>query len=133
MSLPEGAPQSPTLYPQNIVLEARDAKIPLRLKRHLAPRTVRQVLASLPLHGHAHTSDDMVYITTQIKSGVERGRDALAAGDVAFLPGQRCLCFITKSHSTRKLMTPLGSMIGDVAALDSLRPGDVISVYEEAG
>ena len=76
--------QSRTLSYNRIMLKTRDTIIPLQLKRHLAPRTVRRILASLPLQGNAHYTEHMAYINTEIKSGLERGRDSLSAGDVAF-------------------------------------------------
>lgn len=125
--------QSRTLSYNRIMLKTRDTIIPLQLKRHLAPRTVRRILASLPLQGNAHYTEHMAYINTEIKSGLERGRDSLSAGDVAFLPSQKCICFITKNHDTQKLMTPLGVMDGDISVLNTLKPGDTIHVYEETG
>ncbi|MXX21255.1 MAG: hypothetical protein F4Y82_03960 [Cenarchaeum sp. SB0665_bin_23] len=133
MSAKDKILQNRTLSYQKIILNVRGVSIPLRLKRHLAPRTVRRILASLPLRGHAHSKGSMIYINTEVKSGLERGRDDLLAGDVAFLPGQQCLCFITNDYNTQKLMTPLGVMEGDISILKELQPGDVLSIYEDAG
>lgn len=125
--------QNRTLSYQKIILNVRGVSIQLRLKRHLAPRTVRRVLASLPLHGRAHSLGQMVYMNTEIKSSLERGRDDLLAGDIVFLPGQQCLCFIMDNYNTKKLMTPLGVMEGDTSVLKTLQPGDILSIYEDTG
>ena len=123
--------QSRTLSYQKIMLDVRGVSIRLHLKRHLAPRTVRRILASLPLRGHVHSLGQMVYINAEIKSSLERGRDDFSAGDIAFLPGQQCLCFIIGDYDTKKLMTPLGVMEGDISILKSLQSGDTISIYED--
>ena len=123
--------ESRSLSYRNIVLSVSGSKIPLRLKIHLAPRTVRLLLAALPISGNAHTSGNMTYVNTEIKSGLERGRTEFGAGDVAFIPGERCLCFVTGPYATKKPMTPVGVMEGNVDALRSVDPGDAVDVYEE--
>lgn len=121
-----------TVSYQRIVLKVGGTVIPLRLKRHLAPRTVRIILQSLPIHGNAHQAGGMVYINTEIDSGLERGRGAFRAGEISFLPGQQCVCFFVRDGSPGKPMTPIGVMEGDAAVLQTVKPGDVMEIYEEA-
>lgn len=121
-----------TVSYQRIVLKVGGTVIPLRLKRHLAPRTVRIILQSLPIHGNAHQAGGMVYINTEIDSGLERGRGAFRAGEISFLPGQQCVCFFVRDGSPGKPMTPIGVMDGDAAVLQTVKPGDVMEIYEEA-
>lgn len=120
-----------TVSYQNIVLKVSGIVIPLRLKRHLAPRTVRIILQSLPIRGNAHQAGGMVYIGTEADSGLERGRGAFRAGEVSFLPGQQCICFFVRDGSPGKPMTPIGVMEGDTTVLQTVKPGDVIEIYEE--
>ena len=119
-------------YPK-VVLKVRDHKLPLRLKRHLAPRTVRLVISKLPMSGNVHHHGSMIYINTEINAGLERGRKTFAAGSVAFLPGQKCLCFILHDHTPGRLMTPMGVMDGDYSVLGQLQSGDTLHIYEETG
>ena len=123
--------KSGTLSYQNVVLSVSGVVIRLNLKRHLAPRTVRLLLAALPIRGSIHASGHMTYVNTEIKSGLERGRTEFKTGDVAFLPGQRCICFVTGPYTTKKPMTPIGSMDGDATLLDSITSGDAVDIYEE--
>lgn len=123
--------ESRTLSYRNIVLAVSGARIPLRLKRHLAPRTVRMILETLPIQGSAHVSGNMTYVNTDIKSGLERGRTEFDTGDVAFIPGERCVCFVTGPYVTKKPMTPVGTMEGGVDALRSVCTGDIVDIYEE--
>lgn len=120
-----------TLSYRNIILSVSGSKIPLRLKVHLAPRTVRLLLAALPLSGSAHVSGNMTYVNTEIKSKLERGRTEFGAGDVAFIPGERCICFVTGPYVTKRRMTPVGVMVGDVDILKTVGPGEAVDVYEE--
>lgn len=120
-----------TLSYQRIVLEVADAKISLRLKRHLAPRTVRLILGMLPIRGSAHILGSMTYVNIDIKSGLERGRTEFQAGDVTFLPGQGCICFMTGPYTTKKPMTPIGVMEGNTDILKNVGAGDVLYIYEE--
>lgn len=124
---------SGTLSYQNVVLSVSGTVIRLRLKRHLAPRTVRLLLAALPMRENAHVSGNMTYVNTQVKSGLERGRTEFKSGEIAFMPGQRCICFVTGPYSTRKPMTPLGAMEGEIGVLASVGPGDAVDIYEETG
>ena len=73
----------------------------------------------------------MVYIHTSINAGLERGRDSLEAGTVAFLPGQKCLCFVAKNCTPGRHLTPLGIMVGDYTILDCIEPGDILEIYED--
>ena len=118
-----------TVSHHDIRLQVRDTDIRLELKRHLAPRTVRIILQSLPMEGNAHHMDDIVYINTDVKSGRERVRDRFKANEVAFLPAQKCLCFFTRDSSDKR-MTPVGIMHGDTSILETVKSGDVLRIYE---
>lgn len=124
---------SGTLSYQDIVLSTRDGIIRLNLKRHLAPRTVRIILASLPIRGRAHISDNMTYVNMDIKSGLERGRTEFKRGDVAFMPGQCCICFVTGPYSTKRAMTPIGIMDGNIDMLTTIGSDNTVDIYEETG
>lgn len=123
-----------TVSHNKLVVSAAGSKMPLRLKRHLAPRTVRMILQSLPISGNAHVSGGMVYVNTDIDSGLERGRERFASGDVAFMPGHRCICFFTGDVAPGVPLTPVGSIIsGSVDALTRTNPGDMLDIYEDTG
>lgn len=85
------------------------------------------------MSGNAHHHGDMVYINTEINAGLERGRKTLAAGSVAFLPGQKCLCFILRDYTPGRPMTPMGTMEGDYTQLDQTKSGDILHIYEDTG
>ncbi len=122
--------QKGTVSFQNTILQVQDTQIPVNFKRHLAPRTVRIMLQSLPIQGNAHRTDDMIYINTEIDSGRERTREKFKSGDVAFLSNQRCLCFFTRDCTPTAKMTPIGTIQDDTNVLQNVRAGDVFKIYE---
>lgn len=101
------------------------------LRRHLSPRTVGNIMRSLPIRGNAHMlGDDIVYMETSIDSGMERARDKFEKGDVAFLPSTGSICFFLQSVRSAKKMTPLGRLVKYEDHLAGLSPGTVLSLYE---
>ena len=73
-------------------------------------------------------TDDIVYIETDIDSGLERARSEFKTGDVAFAPSARSICFFLRDARSPRKMTPVGSLAGDVGLLESTSPGTVLSI-----
>lgn len=119
---------------KQLVLEIRGkSKIACDLKRHLSPRTVGTIMRSLPLEGHAHLlGQSILYFETSIDSGIERSRSEFKKGDVAFLPSSGSVCFFMKDVTSAKTMTPIGKLDNDIDALNDVKSGDVLCIYEEA-
>jgi len=117
-----------------LILEIRGkAKITCDLKRHLSPRTVGTIMRSLPLEGHAHLlGKSIVYFETSVDSGTERARTEFKKGDVAFLSSSGSICFFTNDAVFGKAMTPIGKLSENIDALNDVKSGDVLSIYEEA-
>lgn len=69
------------------------------------------------------------YIETSIDAGVERPRTEFTKGDVAFLPSTGSLCFFIRDVSvSKKNMTIIGRLKGDLSPLDDLDSGVVLSL-----
>ena len=118
---------------KQLILEIRGkSKIACDLKRHLSPRTVGAIMRSLPLEGHAHLlGQSILYFETSIDSGIERSRSEFKKGDVAFLPSSGSVCFFMKDVTSAKTMTPIGKLGNDIDALNDVKSGDVLCIYEE--
>ena len=118
---------------KQLILEIRGkAKITCDLKRHLSPRTVGNILRSLPLEGHAHQlGKNIFYFETSVDSGIERSKTEFKKGDVAFLPSTGSICFFLNDVESGKTMTPLGRLGENVDALNDVKSGDVFCIYEE--
>lgn len=119
---------------KQLILEIRGkSKISCDLKRHLSPRTVGTIMRSLPLEGHAHLlGQSILYFETSIDSGIERSRSEFKKGDVAFLPSSGSVCFFMKDVTSAKTMTPIGKLGNNIDALNDVKSGDVLCIYEEA-
>lgn len=118
-----------------LVVDVRGkSKLACELKRHLSPKTVGSILRSLPLEGNAHfLGQNIVYFETVINSGVERQRKEFKKGDIAFSPAGGSICFFVTDVVSSKPMTPIGKLLSDVNALNSVKPGDVIAIYQPTG
>jgi hypothetical protein len=118
----------------HLIVEVKGkSKMTCELKRHLSPKTVGSILRSLPLEGNAHfLGQNIVYFETVINSGVERQRKEFKKGDIAFSPAGGSICFFISDVISSKAMTPIGKLLSDVDALTSVKPGDVIAVYQQS-
>lgn len=118
----------------HLIVEVKGkSKMTCELKRHLSPKTVGSILRSLPLEGNAHfLGQNIVYFETMINSGVERQRKEFKKGDIAFSPAGGSICFFVSDVVSSKAMTPIGKLLSGVDALTSVKPGDVIAVYQQS-
>ena len=108
-----------------IILEADKTRAVIQLKRHLAPKTVGDLLAALPIEGNAHFGKNMTYVKTPVKSGLERAKTSFEKGEVAFWPHGGVVCIFTEKTGTRQ-MSPIGKIVsGTIEA----KPGSVIRIY----
>lgn len=90
-------------------------------------------MRSLPLEGHAHLlGQSILYFETSIDSGIERSRSEFKKGDVAFLPLSGSICFFMNDGTSAKTMTPIGRLGGNIDALNDVKSGDILCIYEEA-
>lgn len=105
----------------------------IRLKRHLAPRTVGTLLRSLPIQANAHFFGRMLYISTGIDSGLERHKNDFAGGEVAFHPGDGTLCIFLDDTRVQRKMSFIGRIQGDVDVLSSIKSGDPLALSQETG
>ena len=109
-------------------------KIPIDLKRHLAPRTVGAIMRSLPLEGHAHfLGKNIAYFESAVDSGTERAKKEFKKGDVAFFSSAGSMCFFIEDTSPGKIMTPIGKILENIESLKNVKSGDVFRLYEETG
>ena len=119
---------------KQLILEVHGKlKLSCDLKRHLSPRTVGTIMRSLPLEGNSHLlGKSIVYFETSVDSGIERARSEFKKGDVAFLPSTGSLCFFVGNAESAKTMTLIGKFFDEKDELKSVKPGDVLRIYEEA-
>ena len=117
----------------NIFLEIKGkAKISCQLKRHLSPRTVGLIARSLPIRDNVHRmSKSVVYVKTNIDSGMERKKTDFKKGDIAYFPLGGCICFFLNDVLDGQPMTPIGRLLSGIENLKDMKTGDVLTLYSE--
>ena len=119
----------------DVVLEIRGkVKLSCQFKRHLSPTTVGLITRSLPLEGNVHhIGSSIVYIETEVNSGIERKKTNFKNGDIAFLPAEGSICFFIDDVLITKPMTPIGRILGNLDVLRKVKVGDILSLYTATG
>jgi len=98
------------------------------LVRHLAPITSTILLKGLPVQGRVHRFEDkFVYIETGMVIGAEKQRKQFKRGDLALLPSNGAICFVIKD-CTVPAMNPIGRIVKNIESIETVQPGDVVSV-----
>ena len=117
----------------NVFLEiSGKARISCQLKRHLSPRTVGLIARSLPIRDNVHRmSKSVVYIKTNIDSGMERKKTDFKSGDIAYFPTGGCICFFLNDVLDGQPMTPIGRLLSNIENLKDMKTGDILTLYSE--
>ena len=117
----------------NIFLEIKGkAKISCQLKRHLSPRTVGLIARSMPIYDNVHRMNkSVVYIKTNINSGMERKKTDFKKGDIAYFPTGGSICFFLTDVLDGQPMTPIGKLLSNIENLEDVKTGDVLRLYSE--
>ena len=117
----------------NIFLEIKGkARISCQLKRHLSPRTIGLITRSMPIHDNVHQMNkSVVYIKTNIDSGMERKKTDFKKGDMAYFPAGRSICFFLNDVLDGQPMTPIGKLLSNIENLNDIKAGDIMTLYSE--
>ena len=117
----------------NIFLEIKGrARISCQLKRHLSPRTIGLITRSMPIHDNVHRMNkSVVYIKTNIDSGMERKKTDFKKGDIAYFPTGGCICFFLNDVLDGQPMTPIGKLLSSIENLKDIKTGDILTLYSE--
>ena len=117
----------------NIFLEIKGkARISCQLKRHLSPRTIGLITRSMPIHDNVHRMNkSIVYIKTNIDSGMERKKTDFKKGDIAYFPTGGCICFFLNDVLDGQPMTPIGKLLSSIENLKDVKTGDILTLYSE--
>ena len=117
----------------NIFLDIKGkARISCQLKRHLSPRTIGLITRSMPIHDNVHRMNkSVVYIKTNIDSGMERKKTDFKKGDIAYFPTGGCICFFLNDVLDGQPMTPIGKLLSSIENLKDVKTGDILTLYSE--
>jgi len=107
------------------------SELKFELKRHLAPKTVGNLVRSMPLEGNAHMmGDSFAYMETRVNIGGEKLRTQFKKGDVAFMAANGSICFFVNDFESAKSMTLIGKITSNIDALNDVKPGDVFLITQ---
>ena len=117
----------------NIFLEIKGKiRIPCQLKRHLSPRTIGLITRSMPIHDNVHRmNQSVVYIKTNLNSGIERKKTDFKKGDIAYFPIGGIICFFLNDVLNIQPMTPIGKLLSGIENLKDIKTGDVLTLYSK--
>ena len=117
---------------QDLVLTLKGkSSLSLELKRHLAPKTVGNIMRSIPIEGNAHMiGSSIAFIDTTIRAGGEKLRTQFKKGDIGFLASNSSICFFIDDVSAVKPMTLIGKVISNLESLKDVKPGDVFTITQ---
>ncbi len=105
------------------------SELKFELKRHLAPKTVGNIMRSMPLDGNAHMmGNSFAYMETKVNVGGEKLRTQFKKGDVAFMAANGSICFFVNDFESTKSMTLMGKITSNIDALNDVKPGDIFSI-----
>ena len=100
--------------------------------RHLSPLTSSAILKSLPIQRRSNKfKDRFVYIETELALGREKQRTNFKRGDLAFMTFHGSICvFLNDTISTP--MNPLGVVTTHLEMLETIVPGDLITINRQS-
>jgi hypothetical protein len=107
------------------------SELKFELKRHLAPKTVGNLIRSVPLEGNAHMmGTSFVYMETRVNTGGEKLRTQFKKGDVAFMAANGSICFFVNDFESTKSLTLIGKVTSNIEILNDVKPGDVFLITQ---
>ena len=117
----------------NVILEISGKGVARgEIVRHSSPLTSKAVLNSLPMQRRINKfKDRFVYIETELVMGREKQRTDFKKGELAFMTFHGSICvFLNDTVSTP--MNPLGFVTSHLELLESLAPGELLTIRRES-
>jgi hypothetical protein len=117
----------------NVILEISGKGVARgEIVRHSSPLTSVAVLNSLPMQRRINKfKDRFVYIETELVMGREKQRTDFKRGELAFMTFHGSICvFLNDTVSTP--MNPLGLVTSHLELLESLAPGELLTIRRES-
>jgi len=100
--------------------------------RHSSPLTSMAVLNSLPMQRRINKfKDRFVYIETELVMGREKQRTDFKRGELAFMTFHGSIC-VFLNDTVSAPMNPLGLVTSHLELLESLAPGDLLTIRRES-
>lgn len=98
------------------------------LIRFLSPRTVDSITRLLPLEGRAAIWRSQIYFEIPIKLGVEKPRESVKRGDLAYWPFGRAICIFTEDMRPYSPVNLVGQITENIEVFNDVKSGTKIKV-----
>ncbi len=121
---------------RSIVIQVRGASLEAVLNE---TRTADAVWGALPLEARANTWGEEIYFDIPVNAELEDGQEVVAMGDLGYWPPGNALCLffgrtpVSRGDEVRpaSAVTVFGRISGDLSALKTVRPGDVVKIARQ--
>ena len=100
--------------------------IEAELNRVFAPRTVEEIVRSLPLEGVVDMTDGLLYFPTDLALGAEKPVQRLQSGSMAYWPICGGICLALEEATAKLNMSLIGRAISDIQGLRTIRAGSSV-------
>ncbi|MEM2163955.1 MAG: cyclophilin-like fold protein [Candidatus Bathyarchaeia archaeon] len=101
------------------------------LIRFLSPRTVDAVVRLLPLEGRAAVWQNEIYLEIPLKIGVEKPRETVKKGDLAYWPLGKAFCIFFGDMRPHTPVNLVGQIADNVEVFSRVRSGMKIRVERQ--
>ncbi|MBS7640918.1 hypothetical protein KEJ12_04650 [Candidatus Bathyarchaeota archaeon] len=98
------------------------------LVRILSPRTVDAIVRLLPLEGRAAIWQSKVYFGIPLRMGVEKPRNFMRRGDIAYWPLGRAFCIFFGDMRPHGPVNLIGQITDGIDIISKVRSGTRIRV-----
>jgi len=96
------------------------------LNRVYAPRTVEEIVRSMPLEGIVDVSDGILYFPTNLALGAEKPVPRLQSGSIAYWPLCGGICLSLEPVLAKLNMSLIGRTMTDLRGLRAIRSGSSV-------
>lgn len=98
------------------------------LVRILSPRTVDAITRLLPLEGRAAKYQSEVYFEIPLKMGIEKPRDVVRKGDIAYWPLGSAFCIFFGDMRPHGPVNLIGQIMEGIELFSAVKSGTRIKV-----
>lgn len=98
------------------------------LIRFLSPRTVDAVVRLLPLEGRAAVWRNEIYFEIPLKIGVEKPRETVKKGDLAYWPLGKAFCIFFGDMRPHTPVNLIGQIADNIEVFNRVRSGMKVRV-----
>lgn len=95
-------------------------------KRFLSPKTVDAILRALPIHSRAAVWREEVYFETPVKAGLEKPKNRVEAGDIAYWPLGSAICVFYGESQPYSPVNLIGKIVEGLTLFRMVKEGTPI-------